>query len=129
MQIQPCSAPTDALEPAPLTSLALELGEGADIQAFWAGDDGYFVRTLSVRGEQWFRIDLGEMHASGQSPEALAKLGLMMTSVLPISTGRVAFPIGSTGRTVFRVWRSRTLSLGRTRILGVRAARSRRQPA
>ena len=129
MQILPCTAPTEALEPAPLTSLPLEAIEGSEVQAFWAGDDGYYVRSTSTLGEQWYHAQTGESVSNGISQEALAKLGLMMSTVLPISTGRVAFPIGSTGRKVYRVWRSRTKTQGRTRILGVLAGRSRRQPA
>ena len=129
MQIRRCTAPSDTLEPAPLTSLPLEIMNGAAPQAYWSGDDGYYLRTDSPSGEQWYRADVCTSPAHSTSAEALESLVRTMSTVLPFSAGRVAFPIGTAGRTVFRVWRSNASAKGRTKILGVRAARSRRQPA
>lgn len=137
MLVVACPAPLGAIEPAPLTSLPLpELPTGADaLAAFWASDDQYYVRAEDARGAaQWFRIDSG---ATGDLASDAARVagttGVVIGHVGPRG-GTVAFPTGSSGRTVFRVWRgSRTRAgaepAGRTRILAVRAARSRRMPA
>jgi hypothetical protein len=55
----------------------------------------------------------------------------MMADILPLGVGRIAFPVGSSGRRVYRVWRasSDTPRSARTRIRGVLAGRSRRRPA
>lgn len=142
MQVVACAAPTGLLEPAPLTSLPLELGESAArLSAFWSGDDAYFVRCVADQGDEaesitWYRADcdLPAVSASQAITDAeRARLGRLMMDVIPMGGGRVAFPVGSTGRVIYRVWRSKaggaSRSSGRTRILGVRAGRSLRQPA
>jgi hypothetical protein len=132
MQILACAAPTDALEAAPLTDLSLHIGDdGVRLTAFWSGDNGYFVRAESLDGAQeWFQITAEPSAPSLLSTQELERLGAMMASVLPLGAGRVAFPVGSTGRTVFRIWRTRGAGASaKTRIRGVRAARSRRLPA
>lgn len=137
MLVVACPAPLGAIEPAPLTSLPLsELPCRAEaLSAFWASDDQYYVRAEDAAGDaRWFRIDSG---ASGDlasdAARAAGVTGVVIGHVGPRG-GTVAFPTGSSGRTVFRVWRgSRTRTgadaVGRTRILAVRAARSPRMPA
>ncbi len=103
----------------------------AKLAAFWAADDRYYVRAESGTDTRWYCLD---EDTSGDIPAddpARVAIGQMLASVIPMGGGRVAFPVGSTGRTVFRVWRSRQGGdrPARTRILAVRAARSRRLPA
>lgn len=133
MLIQACAAPLDAVEPAPLTEIAHQIGQGSfALTAYWCGETDYYVRADARDGApQWFRI-VAELEQVGtESVEELARIGTLMASVLPMSAGRVAFPTGSSGRVVYRIWRTRGTSGAnvRTRILGVRAARSRRLPA
>ena len=113
-----------------MTNFAIDTGDSsARLAAFWAADDRYYVRATGTAGTQWYCLEEApEVEASVQ---ARARLGELLANVFPIGGGRVAFPVGSTGRTVFRVWRSGGASnrSGRTKILAVRAARSRRLPA
>jgi len=99
------------------------------LEAFWSADDAYFVRAAGGEGESWFQIVAEQTEDVGDNAARLA-MTAFLSKVTPIGGGRVPFPVGTSGRTVFRVWRAgggdRT---GRTRILGVRAARSRRRPA
>lgn len=143
MQVVPCRAPIGPLEPAPLTCLDLGLPlRGATVSAFWNVEEAYYVRIdgcdqadPDVLG--WYRIEAG--YVTGSQPdgelERWASAALELLDVIPIGAGRVAFPIGSTGRTVYRVWRTKgqradgARSARRTRILGARAGRSLRQPA
>jgi hypothetical protein len=130
MNVVSCAAPQGMIEPAPLTSMALaEADDSAQLDAFWAADDRYYVRAESQGGVRWYCLDADSLPA--EPSEAAVAAGQMMTSIIPMGGGRVAFPVGSTGRTVFRVWRSRRGGdrPARTRILAVRAARSRRLPA
>ncbi len=132
MQITPCSAPTDRLEPAPLTDLSIHMGvDTADLSAFWSGDDSYLVRaTVAGQADQWFHVAAEDVLTNELSEAERLALGQQMASILPLSTGHVQFPAGSGGRTVYRIWRSRTAdSQGRTKIRAVRAGRSRRLPA
>ena len=139
MQVVPCAAPTGHLEPAPLTCLPLDVEGGRErASAFWSGDEDYFVRVSSSPagevGSQWFRIDPVAQPSPDSDEGARAGAARQWLDVIPMGGGRVLFPIGSTGRTVYRVWRSRgraslERSAGRTRILGVRAGRSLRRPA
>jgi hypothetical protein len=141
MQVVSCNEPSGQLEPAPLTCLPLllEASEGR-VSAFWSGDDDYFVR-LDGEAEgkpgapRWFQIDRTMPLPSPHDAESRLGAARQWLDVIPMGGGRVAFPVGSTGRTVYRVWRSKggRASLerpaGRTRILGVRAGRSLRRPA
>lgn len=134
------------IEPAPLTSLLVGEAEGTSLlSAFWSGDDRYYLRSdeRSQAGEaagvtRWFRIEDEHSRAVAQDPETLASDALIarqFLDVIPMGGGRVAFPVGSTGRTVYRVWRAKgghdaqDRGTRRTRILGVRAGRSLRRPA
>lgn len=130
MLVVSCTAPVGPMEPAPLTSMMLAITESsAQLDAFWLSDDSYIVRAAGVAGDSWYRIDAEPVPAVGDDETRLA-MAALMANVTPIGGGRIPFPVGSTGRTVFRVWRANgTARTGRTRILGVRAARSRRQPA
>jgi hypothetical protein len=144
MQVVSCPAPLGALEPAPLTCLPLDFSLGAaTATAYWSGDDEYYVLVdgcdqadSAVTG--WYRVD----HVmppveplSAAEAERMAAEARQMLDVIPMGCGQVTFPVGSTGRTVYRVWRSRARSgtversFVRTRILGVRAGRSLRRPA
>jgi hypothetical protein len=122
------------MELAPITSLPIHTDLRADrLSAFWTDDDRYVVRSEGAQGVVWYRIDTGE-EADGDavlaaSFEARRALGALMADIIPLGGGRVAFPVGSTGRRVYRVWRAAKGGTGRTKILGVRAARSRRLPA
>ena len=146
MQVVACDAPVGPIEPAPLTSLLFGDAEGtAKLSAFWSSDDRYYVRSderalagAEAGGPRWFRIEDDASLPVAQDTEALASDALIarqFLDVIPMGGSRVAFPVGSTGRTVYRVWRSRGGSsaqdrgTGRTRILGVRAGRSLRRPA
>ena len=140
MQVVPCPAPLGALEPAPLTCLPLTLSMGT-ASAYWS-DDEYYVLVDgcdqvdgAVGG--WFRFDVEastDVGLSAAELERLASEARVMLDVIPMGGGRVAFPVGSTGRTVYRVWRTKGRNRAdrnacRTRILGVRAGRSLRRPA
>ena len=131
MHVVACSAPIGNIEPAPLTSLPIHTGEHADrMTAFWSHDDQYLVCVDGAAGATWYRIE-PEAPAPASDEETRVAIGAMMADILPLGAGRIAFPIGSSGRRVYRVWRSYTDANkgGRTRILEVRAGRSRRLPA
>ncbi len=130
MHVVSCTAPLGPMEPAPLTSMTLGVAEaGSQFDAFWLSDDSYVVRATALAGTAWFRIDAEPLSDASDDETRLA-MAALLANVTPIGGGRVPFPVGSTGRTVFRVWRANGAArTGRTRILGVRAARSRRQPA
>ena len=143
MQVLACDAPLGVIEPAPITSLPLGLGhEPGSLAAFWSGDDKYFLRVDAMTEDgqteaQWYRIasEVVATPAAGAADGDRAALARQMLDVIPMGGGRIAFPVGSTGRTIYRVWRSKGGSAGsvriaaRTRILGVRAGRSLRRPA
>ncbi|MDQ8173463.1 MAG: hypothetical protein P3B76_12335 [Gemmatimonadota bacterium] len=107
------------------------------MSAFWASDDAYLVRVDGPDGAAWFRIEAESAVEPVSADVARAAeatrvaIGTLMADVLPLGAGRVAFPVGSSGRRVFRVWRAGEGASrgGKTKILGVRAGRSRRQPA
>lgn len=130
MLVVACAAPLGSIEPAPLTSMPLGISESVcGLAAFWASDDDYFVRAESQDGTVWYRIESEALPDTGDDDtrQAMAEL---LADVTPIGGGRVAFPLGSSGRTVYRVWRSQsTGAAARFKILAVRAARSRRLPA
>jgi hypothetical protein len=141
MHVVPCAPPAGVIEPAPLTSLPLGLGDVLTrVAAFWSEDDQYYVRAEvdgegpadATDGSRWFCIEAGVVAIGATEAERLAA-GRLMADVIPLGGGRIAFPAGSSGRTVYRVWRSRKADKasagGRTRILGVRAGRSLRRPA
>ncbi len=130
MNVVACPAPIGATEPAPLTSLPLGLDRvEMQLDGFWADDDSYLVRARGAAGELWFRIEAEPTAESGDDATRMAMASLL-AKVTPIGGGRVLFPVGTAGRTLFRVWRAGGAErTGRTRILGVRAARSRRRPA
>lgn len=135
MHIIPCEAPIGPVEAAPITSLAIHMERPGDrLDAFWTTEDDYLVRAVGTDGVQWFRIDLGLARidpAEQAATEAKkAALGALMADIIPLGGHTVAFPVGSTGRRVYRVWRGANGGAGsRTKILGVRAGRSRRLPA
>lgn len=132
MHVVACAAPVGSLEPAPLTSMPLASTLGnVDLSAFWSDDDAYYVKATGNESasEQWYRFEADEVpiKCSQEEREEIARL---MADIIPMGGGRVAFPVGSTGRRFYRVWRTGSSSTGsRTRILEVRAARSRRLPA
>jgi hypothetical protein len=156
MLVVACPAPSGPLDPAPLTSLPLGIdGTANGVRAFWNADDAYFVcvtgadasagRDQETAG-QWFQLsaeqDTGAERTAAEQRAAdddRARAARQFLDVIPMGGGRVAFPIGSTGRTVYRVWRSKRTATAdsagterparRTRILGVRAGRSLRRPA
>lgn len=134
MFVVACAAPTCTLEPAPITSLSLSPFVGnAEVAAFWGLDDGYYLRATSQLEdggpERWYQIE-GDKNDFQSSLEERVAMGELMASITPIGGGRVAFPTGSSGRRVYRVWRTGSAAQGaKTRILEVRAARSRRRPA
>ncbi len=131
MLVIACPAPVGAIEPAPLTSLPFveEDARDAELTAFWSADDRYYVRAERAGGEShWYRIESGAADLATDASR-INERSPIVGHVGP-RTGGVAFPAGSTGRIVFRVWRAKGAEkLGRTRILAVRAARSRRLPA
>ena len=135
MHVIPCEAPIGPVESAPITSLALHMDLPGDrMEAFWTAADDYVVRVVGALGVQWYRIDLGltapDLAAEAEAESRKAALGALMADIIPLGGHTVAFPVGSTGRRVYRVWRGAKGSAGsRTRILGVRAGRSRRLPA
>ena len=133
MKVVACAAPSGHLEPAPITSLPFEQNvDESELTAFWGSDDDYYLRALSASdaAEQWYRIDADMTGAVENTVEERLAISRLMADITPIGGGRVAFPVGSGGRRVYRVWRSGSAARsGRTRILAVRAARSRRQPA
>ena len=102
----------------------------SELSAFWVGEDAYYLCVTGRTGQQdqWFQVAGEEITDNSMTTEELIKLGEQMASVLPLSAGRVAFPVGSAGRTVYRIWRTAGAE-GRTKIRAVRAARSRRLPA
>ncbi len=113
-----------------MTSLPLESTVGnAELAAFWAGDDAYYVCADpgADGAAQWYRLDSGAIEGESTLEERMAA-SKTMADITPIGGGRVAFPVGSSGRRFYRVWRSGSAS-GRTRILAVRAGRSHRRPA
>lgn len=120
------------MEPAPLTSLPIVAFDdgSAQLSGFWASDDSYYVRARNASGaNRWFRIESGEADEDCSDGALDAGVAAMVADG-GARNGGVACPPGSTGRTVFRVWRAKGADrLGRTRILGVRAGRSRRLPA
>ena len=134
MLVVACAAPFGPLESAPITSLPMAAIVGnSEISAFWGDDDAYYVRTGAVGGEerastQWFRVESGATSEESDLDERMA-IARLMGDITPIGGGRVAFPVGSTGRRFYRVWRTNAAKNGRTRILAVRAGRSRRLPA
>src|SRR6476661_7159649 len=118
MQVVACDAPVGPIEPAPLTSLLVGDAEGtAMLSAFWSSDDRYYVRAeeraergAATADARWFRIDDEAPTAVATDVEALASqaaIAPQFLDVIPMGGGRVAFPVGSTGRTVYRVWRAK----------------------
>ncbi len=135
MHVVSCSAPLGTIDPAPLTSLPLHMGLDSDrMTAFWSNDDQYLVCVEGTSGTTWYRIETESAEPAADEATRLA-IGAMMADILPLGAGRIAFPVGSSGRRVYRVWRASTRASGgaskggRTRILGVLAGRSRRLPA
>lgn len=135
MNLVVCDAPTGELEIAPVTSFAVHKDWGeSQLDAFWTSDGSYLLRARNSDGMAesavWYQFDIASLDSAAGDAERL-RLGALLCDVLPLGGGRVAFPVGSTGRRVYRVWRSgagRPFG-GKTRVLGVRAARSRRLPA
>ncbi len=143
MHVVACNAPLGTIDPAPLTSLPIHMGLESDrMTAFWSGDDQYLVCVEGEAGTAWYRIE-AEASAPATDEATRMAIGAMMADILPLGAGRIAFPVGSSGRRVYRVWRAPrgaangnakgsangASKAGRTRILGVLAGRSRRLPA
>ena len=132
MKLVPCAAPMGPLEIAPVTSLAMGSAvENAHRSAFWGSDDAYYLRVIGAGADVWYRV-ASETTATGGATDANAAAAAFAShfnNVIPLGSGRVAFPLGSTGRRFYRIWRSGARGSGRTTIREVRAARSRRQPA
>jgi len=133
MIVLPCVAPNGHLDPAPITSLPLASIVGnSQIAAFWGSDDVYYLRSTAPGDEgvsQWYRAESGSVSGTEDPTERLA-IAKMLENITPIGGGRIAFPFGSSGRRVYRVWRTGSQeSGGRTKIREVRAGRSRRLPA
>lgn len=132
MKLVPCAAPTGSLESAPITSLPFASAVGnVHCSAFWGSDDAYYVRVIGAGADVWYGVDPTSMTAANtlDVEAAAAAFASHFANVTPIGGGRVAFPVGSTGRRFYRIWRSGARGSGRTTIREVRAARSRRQPA
>ncbi len=132
MRVVACEAPTGLIEPAPLTSLPLAGFVGnREVATFWGSDDAYYLRAVpsdQAGQAEWFRLE-ADVADEGSMSERI-KIAALMANITPLGAGRVAFPVGSTGRRFYRVWRANPSTRnGRTRILEVRAARSRRLPA
>jgi len=139
MYVVACNAPLGSIDPAPLTSLPIHMGLDSDrMTAFWTSDDQYLVCVEGTAGTAWYRIE-AEAAAPASDEATRVAIGAMMADILPLGAGRIAFPVGSSGRRVYRVWHASrgaakggtqgASKAGRTRILGVRAGRSRRLPA
>ena len=135
MHVVACNAPLGTIDPAPLTSLPIHMGLDSDrMTAFWTSDDQYLVCVEGTDGASWYRIE-AEASAPATDEATRIAIGAMMADILPLGAGRIAFPVGSSGRRVYRVWRASrgaakgSAKGGRTRILGVLAGRSRRLPA
>ncbi|GEM_PF-934828 len=135
MLVVSCSAPLGTIDPAPLTSLPIHNGaDSVRTTAFWSSDDQYLVCVEGVAETTWYRIETEASEPVADEATRLA-IGAMMADILPLGAGRIAFPVGSSGRRVYRVWRATKSASngaskgGRTKILGVLAGRSRRLPA
>ena len=129
MHVVAVDAPIGQMEPAPITSLSIHMDWQQDhLSAFFAADDSYYVRAEGAAGVRWFRVEAESTDSMMTDADRLA-LGALMADIIPLGGHTVAFPVGSTGRRVYRVWRGAKGANGKTRILGVRAARSRRLPA
>jgi hypothetical protein len=130
MRIHPCNAPSGDLESAPITSLPLgSIVGNSEVSAFWGEDDAYYVKAERSDVTQWYRWENESVEETSRDVAERLAIGKMMSSIIPIGGGRVAFPIGSTGRRVYRVWRTGSEAGSRTTIREVRVGRSRRQPA
>lgn len=140
MHVTPVAAPNGHIDPAPVTSLPFHSGEAsAQVRAFWTADDQYVLCIEDGNGTvAWYRIaaEGEELAGAAQASEAeRLAMGALLADIIPLGGHTVTFPVGSTGRRVYRVWRgakgrsAKGTAGGRTKILGVRAARSRRLPA
>lgn len=139
MHVTPVAAPNGHMDPAPVTSLPIHNGEAAtQVRAFWTADDQYVLCIEDANGAAaWYRIAAEGEERAGSAPATEAErlaMGALLTDIIPLGGHTVTFPVGSTGRRVYRVWRgakgsTKSGASGRTKILGVRAARSRRLPA
>ena len=131
MHFVECDAPHGAIDPAPMTS-APRTADATLIAptAFWTEDGSYRLRVEGSGTSSWYRMDAD---GGGELPTDLgARMAMsnFLSNVTSIGRGRVLFPVGSTGRRVYRVWRgNRDGVLARTRILAVRVAQLRRRPA
>ena len=139
MKVVACGTPVGTLHPAPLTSLPLASTLGtSEISAFWASNDQYYLcadRTEGgVMSRLWFQLE-SEAVVDESSTADRQRAAALMADIIPLGGGKVAFPIGSTGRRFYRVLLTSgsgtrgTTQRSRTRILEVRAARSRRRLA
>lgn len=131
MHLLPCSPPNQLRESAPITSVNLHtLGESGAVSAFWDAADDYVVCITPADGSapQWFRGVMEPVVPTESEAERL-RIAALMAGILPLGHGRVRYPVGSSGRMVFRGRRGGTRGEARTTVLGARAARSHRRPA
>ena len=135
MHVVSCNAPIGAIDPAPLTSLPIRISVDSErMTAFWNSDDQYVVCVEGVNGKAWYRIEAEDAAPASDQATRVA-IGAMMADILPLGAGRIAFPVWSSGRRVYRVWRATNAASqgaskgGRIKILGVLAGRSRRLQA
>jgi hypothetical protein len=135
MRLAPCPAPIGQTDPAPLSLLAAGADLGASAggvwSACWGQDDRYYLCQSDEAGERlWYRVEV-ERSASATTQAERERIGRDFADVIPLCAGRVAFPVGSSGRRVYRVWRRThgTAGAGATTVLAARAGRSRRLPA
>ncbi|MCO4101560.1 MAG: hypothetical protein HEQ38_19635 [Gemmatimonas sp.] len=108
MHVVAVAAPIGPMESAPITSLPFHTELARErICAFWTDDDQYVVRSEGADGVVWYRIDTGVAAEpdvlNEASLEAKRALGALMADIIPLGGGRVAFPVGSTGRRTYRV--------------------------
>ena len=142
-----CVAPPGPLEPAPLSSLFVDLiSAGSPVEssarAFWGVDDEYYVQVRglevgAIGTETWYSIDggsCGEPELSESDKADIEALGRQLSGVIPLRAGKVAFPVGSGGKSVYRMWRTKSSDGSGTsncgiKIQAVRAGRSLRRLA
>jgi hypothetical protein len=131
MHLLPCLPPDHLRETAPITSVFLHsMGTDGTVSAFWDAADEYVVCITPADGSapQWFR-GVMEPVASTVSEAERLRVAALMAGILPLGHGRVRYPVGSSGRMVFRGRRGGPRGEARTTVLGARAARSHRRPA
>jgi len=100
MRLVPCSRPTGLLDPAPLTALCS--GPDTDsaapgpvaYEAFWAEDDGYYLRRIEDGEASWLagRADVDLAAAAGPSSATRrtgAHVAVPALPAAPAASGRL----------------------------------------